>query len=134
MLLRKVFPIHIALWNGIVRVNTQSSIANLNGQPILKIQKANLTNIFQLTASLAYLSLFVSCITTRPPPEHRKWPSADLTLLIIISFCLQQSKSMLLGAILLNITALAINIKFQIRASLLKIGRTTEVLRKNFKK
>lgn len=93
MLLSKVFPIHVTLWNGIIGINAQSSVSNLNWEPVLKIQKANLTNIFQLTASLANLGLLISCITTRSPPEHREGPGADFALLIIISLCLHQIKS-----------------------------------------
>lgn len=92
MLLCKVFPVHIALRNGIIRIDTESSVSDLNWQTIFKIQKTNLANIFQLTASLANFRLLISCITSWPPPENCEWPCAYLALLVIISFCLQRNQ------------------------------------------
>ena len=99
MLLCKVFPVHITLWNGIIRVDTERSITNLNWQTIFKIEKAHLTDIFQLAASLANFTFLVSCIPTRSPPEDREGPSADLALLIIICFGLHIFRRRLMACI-----------------------------------
>lgn len=85
MLLCKVFPIDIALGNGIIGADAESSISNLDWQTIFKIQKADLTYIFQFTTCLTNLSFFISCITTRPPTENSEWPRTDLTF--FVKFC-----------------------------------------------
>lgn len=91
MLFGKVFSVYITLRNSIIGIDTESRIPDLNWQTIFQIQKTHLTNILQLTACLAYLSLLKPCITPRPPPEDRKWSCANLTFLIIICSCLHQS-------------------------------------------
>lgn len=88
VLLSKKLSIHITLGNGIIGIDGQCSVSNLNWQTIFEIQKANLANIFQLTACLANLSFFKSCITTRPPPKNCKWPCTNLALLIKVGLCL----------------------------------------------
>lgn len=85
VLLSKKLSIHITLGNGIIGIDGQCSVSNLNWQTIFEIQKANLANIFQLTACLANLSFFKSRITTRPPPKNCKWPCTNLALLIKVS-------------------------------------------------
>lgn len=87
MFLCKVFPIHVALWNGIIGINGESCITHLNWQPILEIQKTNLTNIFQLTACLANLGFLKPCITAWPPPENCEGTCTDLALLVIVCSC-----------------------------------------------
>lgn len=88
MLLSKILPIHITLGNGIIGIDGQSSVSDLNWQTIFKIQKADLANIFQLTACLANLSFFKSGITTRSPPKNCEWPCTNLALLIKVCLCL----------------------------------------------
>jgi hypothetical protein len=85
VLLSKIFSIHITLGNGIIGIDGQCSVSNLNWQTVFEIQKANLANIFQLAACLANLSFFKSRITTRPPPKNCKWPCTNLALLIKVS-------------------------------------------------
>ena len=91
MLLGKILPIHITLGNGIIGIDWQSSVSNLYRQTIFKIQKANLANIFQLTACLANFSFFKSGITTRPPPENCKRSCTNLAFLIKVCFCLHSN-------------------------------------------
>lgn len=88
MLLGEILSIDITLGNSIIRIDGQSGVSNLHWQSIFQIQKANLADIFQLTASLTNLCFLISCITTRPPSENRERPCTNLALLVIIRFCL----------------------------------------------
>lgn len=92
MLLRKVLPVHIALWDGVIGVDRQRRVPDLDGEPILEIQQADLADILQLAAGLANLRLLEPRVSPRTPPEHRERPCADLALLIVHRPRLNQRK------------------------------------------
>ena len=93
MLLCKVLPVHVALWDRIVRVDRQRCVSNLNGQPVLEIEQADLAHVLELAAGLADLCLLEPRVTARPPPKHRERPRADLALLVVHRSRLQTVKS-----------------------------------------
>lgn len=88
MLFSKILPVHIALGNSAIRIDGQSSISDLDWQPIFQIKKANLTDIFQLTTCLANLAFLESCIAAGPPSKNCEWSRTNLAFLVIICFCL----------------------------------------------
>jgi hypothetical protein len=56
----------------------------LNGEPVLKVQHARLTNVFQLGTSLTNLTLLEPHLGSRAPSEHCEGPGADLALLAVL--------------------------------------------------
>ena len=55
MLFSKKLPIDITLWNRVIRADAESSVTDLNGKTVFKVQQANLTNVLQLRTCLADL-------------------------------------------------------------------------------
>lgn len=83
MFLGKVLPIHIALRDGVVGVDRQRRVPDLDGEPVLEIQQADLADVLEFAAGLANLRLLEPRVPPRTPPEHREGPRADLALLVV---------------------------------------------------
>lgn len=59
-------------------------VAQLRGQAVLQVEKASLTDVFDLGASLADLRLLEAHPGARAPSEHSEGPLADLALLSVL--------------------------------------------------
>lgn len=84
MLLSEVLSVDITLWDRVMSSDVEGSVPSLNRKTILKIQKADLTHVLQLAASLTNLGFLVPSVSPRSPPKHSERPCAYLTLLIIL--------------------------------------------------
>lgn len=93
MLLGKVLPIHIALRDRVVGVDSQRRVSDLDREPVIEIQQAHLADVLELAAGLANLRLLEPSVTPWPPPEHRERPRADLALLVVHRPRLNQRES-----------------------------------------
>jgi len=86
MLFSKILSVDITFRDRVMSTNVECCVSYLNWKTILKIQKTDLTNIFQLAASLTNFGFLVSSIPARSPPKHRERSCTYLAFLIIIRF------------------------------------------------
>lgn len=89
MFFGEILAVDVALGDSVGGVDGEGCVADLDGQTVLEIEKAHLTNVLQLTASLADLSLLESGVATGPPSENRERSRANLALLVVIGFRLR---------------------------------------------